>query len=291
MFDILVAGEINPDLILTGNVTPVFGQVERLMDSATLTVGSSSTIFACGAARLGLRVAFIGVCGEDVFGRFMLDEMLKRNVDASNVIIPPDGQTRLTVILNRQADRAILTYPGLIAELKASDVSDELLRQARHLHVASYFLQTKLRPDWPALFHRAHSLGLTTWLDTNYDPPEKWIGFDGLLSATDIFLPNKIEALSIAKSDDFEAAAKQLANKSKIVAIKLGADGAALRTKDKTIFIPSIPVNIVDTVGSGDAFDAGFLYGYLNHWHGEKSLQLPAVCGALSMRSSGGTTS
>src|SRR5216117_365494 len=132
MLDILVAGEINPDLILTGNVTPVFGQVERLADSATLTIGSSSAIFACGAARLGLRVAFIGVCGEDVLGRFILDEMQKRNVDASNVIIHPDGQTGLSVILNRQADRAILTYPGLIAELKASDISDALLRQARH---------------------------------------------------------------------------------------------------------------------------------------------------------------
>ena len=74
-FDILVAGEINPDLILSGNVVPEFGQVEKLIDGATLAIGSSSAIFACGAARLGLKVAFIGVCGDDVFGRFMLDEM------------------------------------------------------------------------------------------------------------------------------------------------------------------------------------------------------------------------
>src|SRR6185369_7286010 len=92
-FDILVAGEINPDLILSGNIMPAFGQVEKLVDSATLTIGSSSAIFACGVARLGLKVAFIGVCGDDVFGRFMLDEMQKRNVDVSNVIIRSDGQT------------------------------------------------------------------------------------------------------------------------------------------------------------------------------------------------------
>ncbi|WP_345318982.1 hypothetical protein [Candidatus Villigracilis proximus] len=66
-FDILVAGEINPDLILSGNVTPEFGQVEKLVDSATLAIGSSSVIFACGVARLGLKVAFIGKCGDDVF--------------------------------------------------------------------------------------------------------------------------------------------------------------------------------------------------------------------------------
>ncbi|MBK9208300.1 MAG: carbohydrate kinase family protein [Anaerolineales bacterium] len=94
MFDILVAGEINPDLILRGDVNPEFNQVEKLIDTAALTVGSSSAIFACGAARLGLKVAFIGVCGDDVFGRFMLAEMQKRNVDVSNVIRPPGWTNR-----------------------------------------------------------------------------------------------------------------------------------------------------------------------------------------------------
>jgi sugar/nucleoside kinase (ribokinase family) len=293
-FDILVAGEINPDLILSGNVLPEFGQVEKLVDSAALTIGSSSAIFACGAARLGLRVAFIGVCGEDVFGRFMLAEMQKRNVDVSNVILRPDGQTGLSVILNQpfdyaQGERAILTHLGLMADLGALDIPDRLLRQSRHLHVGSYFLQTKLQPDLPLLFQRAHSLGLTTSLDTNYDPSEKWIGFNELLSATDIFLPNKTEALSITQSADLESAARDLANKSKLVVIKLGRDGAALRTKDKMILIPSIPVNIVDTIGAGDAFDAGFLYGYLNDWGLEKSLQLAIACGALSTQAAGGT--
>src|SRR5512145_894387 len=140
-FDILVAGEINPDLILTGNVQPEFGQVEKLVESASLTIGSSSAIFACGAARLGLRVAITGVCGDDIFGRFMLGEMQKRGVDVSHVIVRPDGQTGLSVILNRGTDRAILTHPGLITALRASDIPEALLREARHLHVASYFLQ------------------------------------------------------------------------------------------------------------------------------------------------------
>jgi sugar/nucleoside kinase (ribokinase family) len=287
-FDILVAGEINPDLILTGDVKPEFGQVEKLVDSSTLAIGSSSAIFACGAATLGLKVAFIGVCGHDVFGRFMLDEMQKRNVDVGNVIVRKNGQTGLSVILNRDADRAILTHLGLIADLQASDIADSLLRQSRHLHVASYFLQTKLQPDLPALFQRAHSLGLTTSLDTNYDPSEKWVGFDGLLSATDVFLPNKTEALSITKSDDAESASRHLASKSKLVAIKLGADGAIACSQDIAVQSKSIPVSVADTVGAGDTFDAGFVYGYLNRWPIEKSLRLACVCGALSTQKVGG---
>src|SRR5512140_2014852 len=107
-FDVLVAGEINPDLILAGDVSPEFNQVEKLVDEARLTVGSSSAIFACGVARLGLKVGFVGVCGDDVFGRFMLEEMQKRGVDTSNVIARRDGSTGLSVILNRRSDRAIL---------------------------------------------------------------------------------------------------------------------------------------------------------------------------------------
>jgi len=115
LFDILVAGEINPDLIVSGDVMPEFNQTEKLVESATLTIGSSSAIFACGAARLGLKVAFIGVCGDDVFGHFMLAEMQKRGVDVSNIIVRADGQTGLSVILNRGADRAILTRSSVCA--------------------------------------------------------------------------------------------------------------------------------------------------------------------------------
>ncbi len=289
MFDILVAGEINPDLILSGNVIPEFGQAEKLVDHAALSIGSSSAIFACGAARLGLKVAFVGLCGDDLFGHFMLDELSKRNVDISNVILRKDGQTGLSVILNDRSDRAILTHPGLIAELDASDISDDLLSKTRHLHIASYFLQTRLQPDLPNLFRRARSLGLTTSLDTNYDPSEKWIGVDELLSLTNVFLPNEKEALSLSGGGDVNSAASSLGSRVETLAIKMGADGAIGVCEKKSISVPSIPVKVVDTVGAGDSFDAGFIFGYLNGWELEKSLRLAAVCGALSTQSAGGT--
>ena len=288
-FDILVAGEINPDLILTGDVIPAFDQTEKLVDSATLTIGSSSAIFACGAARLGLSVAFIGVCGDDIFGRFMLAEMQKRGVDVSHVIVHPDGQTGLSVILNQDADRAILTHPGLIAALQASDISDTLLQKARHLHIASYFLQANLRPELPGLFGRARAFGLTTSLDPNYDPSEMWTGFEELLPLTDILLPNEKEVLSLSGESNVNLAADRLGSRAETLAIKLGAQGAlGVRNGDK-VRVASIPVNVIDTIGAGDTFDGGFLYGYLNGWSLEQSLRMGCVCGALSTRSAGGT--
>ncbi len=304
-FDILVAGEINPDLVFSGDVTPEFGQVEKLVDSATLTIGSSSAIFACGAARLGLKVAFIGVCGDDVFGRFMLDEMQKRDVDISNVIVRADGQTGLSLILNRpfdygsqsathtrpsaQDDRAILTHPGLIAALRAEHITDSLLRQTRHVHVASYFLQITLQPGLPQLFRRARDLGLTTSLDTNYDPSEKWMGFDELLSVTNVFMPNEKEAVSLSGEVNVDLAADRLGSRVETLVIKLGAVGALGVGASQKVRAASIPVKVVDTVGAGDSFDAGFIYGYLQKWELKQALQLACVCGALSTQKAGGT--
>jgi sugar/nucleoside kinase (ribokinase family) len=289
MYDILVAGEINPDLVLAGDVTPEFGQTEKLVDSAALTIGSSSAIFACGAARLGLRVGFVGVCGADVFGRFMLDEMRAREVDVSHVLVRENGHTGVSVILAHGPDRAILTHAGLIPALQASDISNELLHEARHLHVASYFLQTALRPGLPELFARARGAGLTTSLDPNYDPSGEWAGFDALLPLTDVFLPNEREALSVAGEENVERAAARLGGGTRTLVIKLGPQGALGLRSGRRVRVPGLAMEVVDTVGAGDSFDAGFLYGYLHGWELKRCLRLACACGALSTLRAGGT--
>jgi sugar/nucleoside kinase (ribokinase family) len=291
IFDILVAGEINPDLILSGNVTPEFGQVEQLVDSADLTVGSSSAIFACGAARLGLKVAFVGVCGADIFGRFMLEELSRAGVDVSGVILDPSQPTGLSVILSRPGgDRAILTHLGTINRLRAEQVTGDLLQRSRHLHVASYFLQTALQPGLPDLFRGAHALGLTTSLDTNWDPSGAWSGFEELLGQVEVFLPNQNEAQAISGASTVEDALQMLSLKCRTVAIKCGKDGALARQGDESARASALPVRVVDTIGAGDSFDAGFLYGWLNGWSLVKTLSLAAACGSLSTRLAGGTS-
>ena len=73
--EVLVIGDANPDLVLTGDVDPRFGQVEKLVDTASLVLGASGAIVAAGLARLGVRTALAAVVGDDVFGRFVLDEL------------------------------------------------------------------------------------------------------------------------------------------------------------------------------------------------------------------------
>ncbi|MEA3336599.1 MAG: sugar kinase [Chloroflexota bacterium] len=291
LYDIIVAGEINPDLILSDpDLEPRFGQHETLVENATLTVGSSAAIFACGAARLGLTVGIIGVVGEDLFGRFMLDSLTERGVDVSNVIVDPEQKTGLSVILSRGTDRAILTQVGAIDALRAEQIPSELLKKARHLHVTSYFLQTALQPDLPDLFARARLLGLSTSLDTNWDPDERWTGVESVLEHTTVFLPNEMEVLSLTGLADVREAAQYLATKAGVVAVKLGEQGAIACCQSEFVQAPSLPVSVADTVGAGDSFDAGFLYGILHGWEMERSLRLGVVCGSLSTVQHGGIT-
>ena len=88
--------------------------------------------------------------------------------------VDPALKTGLGVALCRGDDRAILTYLGSIRALEPEDVTDEFLASARHLHHGSFFLHTGLRPAIPAIFRRARALGLSTSLDTNWDPDERW---------------------------------------------------------------------------------------------------------------------
>jgi len=290
-YDILVAGEINPDLVLTGDVIPAFGQAEKLVDSASFSIGSSSAIFACGAAQLGLKVGFIGVCGDDLFGRFMLDEMARRQVDITPVIVDTSVTTGMSVILSTVSDRAILTYVGSMDCLRADQVTHDLLARSRHIHVASYFLQSALQPGLPELFRRARANGLTTSLDPNWDPSGRWQGFDELLQFVDVFLPNENEALALTGSQDGRQALASLAQKCPWVAVKMGPNGAIAGRGSETANAKALNVNVVDTTGAGDSFDGGILYGFLHGWSLAQSLKLGTACGSLSTRKAGGTTS
>jgi sugar/nucleoside kinase (ribokinase family) len=226
-YDILVAGEINPDLILSGsNVTPRFEQGEILIESAELTIGGSAAIFAAAVAQLGLRVGIIGIVGRDFFGQFMLDRLAERGVNISPVIIDETLQTGLSVILSRRTDRAILTYLGAISRLRGEQITDDLLIRSRHLHITSYFLQTELQPGLPDVLRQAKSHGLTTSLDTNWDPDERWgPELDAVYLLVDVLLPNAQEARYLGGGATWQEGARTLSERGPLVAVKRGAEG------------------------------------------------------------------
>src|SRR6185312_14103907 len=162
--DLVVLGDCNPDVLVLGDdVTPAFGQQEKLVASMSLVIGGSAAITAVAAARLGLRVALAAAVGADPAGRFMLDQLNAEGVDVGAVVVREDTPTGMTVALSRGGDRAILTALGAVASLTAADVPAELLAGARHVHASSWFLlQDCLGPGLGALFSAARSAGVMT---------------------------------------------------------------------------------------------------------------------------------
>ncbi|MDP9298716.1 MAG: sugar kinase [Actinomycetota bacterium] len=290
-FDLLVLGDVNPDLVLRGgDVVPAFAQAERMVEEARLTIGGSGAILACGAARLGLRVAIAGVVGDDLFGRFMLDELAARGVDTRGVAVDQRRSTGVTVVLSRLDDRAMLTAAGTIGDLRASLVDPALIDSARHVHVSAFFLQLGLVAGLPEIFDEAHRAGATTSIDPNWDPAGAWDGgLLDLLSDVDVFLPNAMEAMRLARISDLDEAIVRLRARVPLVVVKNGAHGAIASRSGELVRGPGFDVGIVDTTGSGDSFDAGFLAGFLEGETLERCLALGNACGALSTLVPGGT--
>jgi sugar/nucleoside kinase (ribokinase family) len=290
-FDLLVLGDANPDLILHGGaVEPAFGQAERLVDHANLTVGGSGAILACGAARLGLRVAFAGVVGDDLFGDFMREQLAARGIDTTGVAVDPSRPTGVTVVLSKPDDRAILTSLGTIGDLRSALIDPDMLASSRHVHVSSYFLQRGLSEDLPAIFEEAHGAGATTSVDPNWDPTGGWDGgLMDLLSQIDVFLPNEMEALRLAHISEIGEAVRRLRARAPFVVIKRGERGALGARAGEVVEAPALPARVVDATGAGDSFDAGFLMAFLADEPLETSLRIATACGSLSTLTLGGT--
>jgi sugar/nucleoside kinase (ribokinase family) len=297
--DILAIGEINPDIVVSDpDPVPVFDEVERIVESVHMTVGSSSAIFACGAARLDLKVAYYGVVGDDPFGHFMLEAMRARAIDVSACLVDPARRTGSTVILTSGRDRAILTEMGAIGAMDVAAIPGSLVDRARHVHSGCFYLQETSRDRLPGFFAAARARGITTSFDTNWDPTGRWDGgVAAMIGACDVFFPNAAEARRIARQDDVEAAARALArigatgrsDGGPIVAVKLGAAGAlACRAEGPLVRIPAMPVDPVDTTGAGDSFNAGFLRAWLDGADTRECLRWGAACGAISTRRLGG---
>ena len=288
---ILVAGELNPDMILQGCRTfPAPGK-EVLAGDFAMALGSASAICAMGLARLGNTVSFLSRIGTDLWGSFCLEILERGGLDISRVMRDPTLKTGVTVSISSSEDRALVTFLGAIAELDEQDITDTILKEFDHLHVSSYYLQEGLRPGCSRLFARARRLGMTTSLDPGYDPSETW-GQDLMqtLEETDLFFPNEIEALAVTRTQTPEQSLRALSKGRMLTVVKLGPQGCLAMHEGQLRHQPAFPVRPVDTTGAGDSFNAGFLHAWLRRLNLPDCLRYGAACGALSTLKSGGTS-
>jgi sugar/nucleoside kinase (ribokinase family) len=288
---ILVAGELNVDLVFRDCQSfPTPGH-EVLAEEALVVPGSSSMICAMGLARLGNPVAFAGKVGVDGWGGFCVSALQGAGIDTGAVRRDAALRTGITASFSTRSDRALVTFAGAIGALRADDIGDELLEGADHLHVSSYYLQSALRPQLKSLFVRARALGLGTSLDPGFDPAQHWGGeWRELLAEVDLFLPNDVELAGISGCESVLDGLRALDNGGTRIVVKRGRDGCATLDRDGNLLeSPAFALDAVDSTGAGDSFDAGFLHAWLRDLPLVEAMRWGNACGALSTRGVGGT--
>ena len=290
-FDILALGELNVDLLLNQiSGFPEIGK-EIFAKEMTLTLGSSTAIFAANAATLGSKVSFVGMIGRDSFGDVVKSTLQQRKVDISNLIEVEDAATGLTAILNYDNDRANVTYPGAMSIMGVKDIRPEIIREAKHVHVSSIFLQETLHREIYDIVKLVKDCGATLSMDVQFDPEETW-EFDcaKILPLVDVFMPNEQELMAITGKATVEEAVEVILPYANVTVVKMGTRGSLVVTRESRVHLPAmLNKSVVDAIGAGDSFDAGFISAYVQGKDLAECQRRGNLAGAVNTTAAGGT--
>lgn len=231
--------------------------------SFELALGSSAVISACAYASLGGSARLAGLAGQDDYGEFMLRGLEEFGVDTSLVERTSSVRTGVTVNLVYGSTRTQITYPGAIEQFDGSQLTAAAFDGLQHVHFAGIYQQTKLRSRLTHLLKLAVERGITTSLDPQWDATGRWEGMQEWLPLLSYLFVNEQEACSIAGVTTAEEAAERLARLTSCPLVKAGARGAYAILGGRVTRVPTYKVHVVDTVGAGDCFNAGFLYAVI----------------------------
>lgn len=293
-YDLALVADLCIDLLFTGKVKPVYGQVEQLVDNYHVELGGSAGIFASQFTKLGGRPALLGAYGKDAFGDLLVRRLRDLNIDDQFLIASENDPTAVGLGLGYFDDRAMLTFKGTLDYISPSHIeSSGILNVASHIHINSFFLLESLKDYWVSTIPKLKKSGKTISLDTNWAPEEDWETTHALFPYIDIFLPNDQEAKRICNRDDVDEAGKMLSEICPLVVVKRGADGASVYQHGSISHFP-VPEEIrhglviQDTTGAGDNFSAGFIFNWLKGESLERCMNLGLRCGTASLKEIGG---
>lgn len=290
-FDVLALGELNADLILNRiDGEPEIGK-EKFAKDMILTLGSSTAIFAANISSLGSKTAFVGMIGKDVFGELVKSSLKAKGVDTSLLIETDKAATGATVVMSYDEDRANLTYQGTMDLMSFADIDKDIFKKTKHLHISSIFMQSGVMRDLVEILEYAKECGVTTSLDTQWDPVEKWdFDYARILPLISVFIPNETELLFLTASETIEEAIRKIRPYINTCVVKRGSRGSILVQKDSEIDLPAfLNTNVVDAIGAGDSFNAGFIHQFVLGKPVEECQQFGNLTGAINTTAAGGT--
>ncbi|SFQ19936.1 carbohydrate kinase family protein [Tranquillimonas alkanivorans] len=274
---VLSVGRLYCDLVFTGVPRLPTLDTEVFAEGLNLHAGGGAFITAAIFAALGRSSALAAMVPAEPFGKSVLAEIARADVDASLCQPAASGVApQITVAMATGGDRAFLTHNGGPA-LPALDAAALRAAGARHLHIG----ELRTLQEVPGLIDEARAAGMTVSLDCGWDDNLDRRVAD-LIAAVDVFLPNQEEARRLESLGIAAGAAP-------LTVVKRGAAGAVAIRGEERKSVPGAKVRVVDTTGAGDAFNGGFLDRWLDGAPLDVCLAEGNACGAAAVQATGGT--
>lgn len=267
MKPLAVIGNLNADLIMGPAVPWPTPGTEVILDHDDLRVGGSAGNTALAWQALGLAFTLAANTGDDVFGRWLAESFAGTGTPLP---VHPGGTTLSVGLVHPDGERTFFTTRGHLAHFSLADVEATLA--ARTLSggyglLCGSFLTDRLVADYDRLFDLADETGLSLALDTGW-PTDGWTEANrqavrGWLARCRIALFNEVESTMLTGCDDPVDAAhalRAIMPEGAIAVVKCGPAGAIAVDPQGALYRAAAPaVTVVDTIGAGDVFNAGFL--------------------------------
>jgi sugar/nucleoside kinase (ribokinase family) len=284
--DLLTVGEAFQDLIFVGLPHMPRSGEELRTQRFVATIGGGALITATAASRLGLGTGVASALSAEAVRALRQDHVrvlnVKRTTEAHAV----------TVSLSTKHDRSFVTFDGVNDRLEARLPAAIARQPARHVHLA---FAPRHCARWTRILERLRARGVTTSWDFGWNPALRTAaGFSTLVGAADFIFLNEAEAAMYARTRRIAAAVRFWRRASRNTILKLGSRGSRWIAGGQAaidVSAPALRVRVVDTTGAGDAFNGGFLVGWLGGQPPRECLRLGNFVGAQSTLAAGGVAS
>lgn len=266
-----------------------------------IRLGGSATNFAVQMTKLGIQTGLIGKVGNDEMGKKLLMLLEKEKIDTQCILTDTTGSVQTSVdtgVVFPDGDNIQLVAGNANQKLTIDDipVSEIANEHISALYLGGFLKQTGLIDSYPNLVRSVNAKNIPLFLDHGRIPVDmhqhhKDILFDSLAYTTGYF-PNKAELLGISGQKTIESALSFMLEKGPtIIVVKMGSEGCIVKTKDEEYVIPGYPVKAISTVGAGDAFNAGFIYAFIQGKSLKECGAFACATGALRVQNNANPTS
>jgi sugar/nucleoside kinase (ribokinase family) len=276
-WDVVGLGANSVDFVhlLPGYPQPFGSFAKMKIQKQEILCGGQTATAMCACATLGLKAKYAGVTGTDANGRRVRQELERRGIDLTDVIIR-DAQNQFAVILvdETTGDRIVLWDRDQRLMVRDREIPAESIASARVLHVDDVDQGAAIKA---AQIARQAGVHVTSDIDRITDRTGELIA-----AATIPIFAEHVPAQVTGINDQERALRRLRESHDGLLCVTLGERGAMALDRDRIHYVPAFEVHAVDTTGAGDVFRAGFIYALLKGWPADEILRFANAAAAVS---------